>query len=98
MNRLEKQREAQRRRAQAEAPAAQPVQPPKPPPEEPKRKFPLPRLPDGATFSAVWSESAQKWSASLKAGEDVFHAEARSAFTMLSRLDRFYRKSLGDKS
>lgn len=54
----------------------------------------VPRLPDGATFSATYDAAAERWAGSLVIGGRVFEAEAGAVFCLLKVLDGMYRATL----
>ncbi len=101
MNRIEKQRRAQANKGLVPAPESprklpQPVDTCVSTAQEQPRKFPLPRLPDGAHDEARWDAGRGVWSGRLHIptgdGSHVhFNAEAQTRLTLLSKLDKLYR-------
>jgi hypothetical protein len=54
------------------------------------------RLPDGATFAAVYNAAAVAWDGSLTVGGKMFTTSAGGVFKLMTALDALYRASLQD--
>ena len=53
------------------------------------------RLPDGSRFEVVYDATRAQWVGTLTIGGTAFSGSASALFTLLTRLDRQYRHSLG---
>ena len=74
-----------------EAAAAAAAERPQKPPARDIRE----RLPDGSRFEMVYDATRAQWLGTLTIGATVFTGSASALFTLLTRLDRQYRHSLG---
>lgn len=81
-------------------PQGQPVQRPIARPAAAKKPMP-PRLPGGSEFTVTYQAAGTKWGGCLtvpvEGSAKTFTGEARTVFTLLSRLDTAYRKWLKEK-
>jgi hypothetical protein len=85
--RVKKAEKQQRVAAQAAAAAERPGKQPARAVQE--------RLPDGSRFEVVYDATRAQWAGTLTIGGTVFSSSASALFTLLTRLDRQYRQSLG---
>lgn len=98
MSRLDKQRKAQQKQPALQA-RPQPKRPGETPAHlkrRPRTPFNQPRLPDGSHDEARWDGQTMRWRGKLhvKSAENfvTFEAEAKSRLTLMTALDRLYRK------
>lgn len=88
----------QQRKPGGKPPAKPPAKPPgKRPPAKPqptKRKGTLHRLPTGGRFEVSWNGKC--WSGVMVVGDWNHHMQQTALFTLLSKLDREYRKAAAE--
>jgi hypothetical protein len=67
------------------------------PRKQPARDIPE-QLPDGSRFEVVYYATRAQWLGTLTIGGTAFTGSASALFTLLTRLDRQYRHSLGPEA